>query len=159
MANELQKIEAQWGVFKFKADATKCANEILANLPEGYKGEDMVNFARDPGTELHKCFEWDDTVAAEKYRIRQASDVSRSIQITITHVKSEKKSEPQTYRLFYNNGRNTGYKTITCIVKNPDEHERLLNQAKRELESFRNRYAKIMELATVIDAIEEVLSA
>jgi len=54
----------------FKADANKCKAEIDM-LPKKTK-ENVVRFASNSKTELHKCFEWDDTKAAAKYRLEQA---------------------------------------------------------------------------------------
>lgn len=36
---------------------------------------DGVEFARDPETELHSRLEWDDTKAAQKYRVWQLSKI------------------------------------------------------------------------------------
>ena len=55
-----------WGFVKFKADAEKCYREIEA-LGE-CKPEEIVEYAKHTDTELHKCFEWDDTKAAERWR-------------------------------------------------------------------------------------------
>ena len=49
----------------YKADANKVYEEIQS-LGEKCSKEDIVNKARDEHTELHQCFEWDDTRAAEQ---------------------------------------------------------------------------------------------
>ena len=41
----------------------------------------VVEFAKDETTELHKRFEWDDTAAAEQYRLNQARRVIRVTKI------------------------------------------------------------------------------
>jgi len=62
----------------FKANADKCKAEI-DSIP--YKLPiNIVNFARDGKTELHKCFEWNDTKAAEKWRLNQAQRICGSIE-------------------------------------------------------------------------------
>ena len=67
---------ASWksGFGLFHADAQKVANEI-AEIGESATPREILEKGRDPKTELHKCFEWDDTVAAEKYRIQQARQI------------------------------------------------------------------------------------
>ena len=151
------RVIAQWGVFKFSADATKCAEEIVSHLPENFQAKELVDLARDPGTELHKCFEWDDTIAAEKYRIRQAMDVSRSIQITYVDNRSHE-PETKSVRMFYNNGRGTGYQSVVRMVTVDDEYAKLLEQAKKEMSYFKQRYSTILEVRSVIDAIDEALN-
>lgn len=44
----------------------------------------IVAMAKDSKTELHKCFEWDDTKAAEAYRIEQAGYLVRHLTIVVT---------------------------------------------------------------------------
>lgn len=56
--------------------------------------EDLLNSARDPESPLYKEFEWDDTVAAEKYRIWQSAQLIRHIRI----VQSDDAKERQEYR-------------------------------------------------------------
>ena len=55
----------------FKADASKCYEEIK-KIGEEVKPEQVLDKARDDSSELHKCFDWDDSSAAEKYRLHQA---------------------------------------------------------------------------------------
>ena len=65
---------------RLKADAEKVGSEI-----EQIKGpktpEAVVKKARSERTELHKCFEWDDSAAAIQYRLEQARYVLRTISI------------------------------------------------------------------------------
>jgi len=45
---------------------------------------DVVEAARDPMSPLHGQFEWDDSAAAEAYRLQQAGDLIRRVKITLT---------------------------------------------------------------------------
>lgn len=135
--------------------AEKCAKEI----GEVTTPKQVVDIARDESTELHKCFEWDDDIAAEKYREVQAKDVLRSL--IIKHVeapKNEGEEEQVTqFRVFESAPEKNVYKSTALIVHNPDEHAKLIAQARRELEAFKKRYENIVELAKVIAAIEEFI--
>lgn len=136
--------------------AEKCANEI----GEVTTPEKVVEIARDEGTELHKCFEWNDTIAAEKYRVVQAREVLRSIVIRVTeeaHEEGERKSQEIVMRKYESGAERKEYKSVQMIVQNVDEHQKLIAQAKRELESFRKRYEGILELAEVLEAIDNIL--
>ena len=57
----------------YKADAEKVSKEIesISNATPS----SILEYARNENSELHKCFEWDDTVAAEKYRLQQARNI------------------------------------------------------------------------------------
>lgn len=101
---------ATWRTPKFKADANKCANE-LKQLGNSITPEQIVDFAKNPDSELHKCFEWNDTIAAQKYRIHQA----RTVMCELV-VESVEREDTQ-FRLFYNVGKKEGYKPIRVIMK------------------------------------------
>ena len=45
---------------------------------------DVVDDARDADSPLHSHFEWDDSIAAEHYRLDQARNLIRSIKIHVT---------------------------------------------------------------------------
>lgn len=59
----------------YKADAEKVSKEI-ESIPNATPSS-ILEFARNENSELHKCFEWDDTVAAEKYRLQQARNIAK----------------------------------------------------------------------------------
>jgi len=44
------------------------------------KARDVVEDARDPDSPLHDCFEWDDSRAAERFRIVQARRLIRTVE-------------------------------------------------------------------------------
>ena len=54
---------------------------IRRNAGGVLRPEDVVSFAADPDTELHSRFEWDDTEAAQQYRLWQARQL---IRVTVT---------------------------------------------------------------------------
>ncbi len=47
------------------------------------KVEDVLNEARDESSILHKHFEWDDSEAAQKYRLQQARALIQKCKITL----------------------------------------------------------------------------
>jgi hypothetical protein len=133
----------------FKADPEKCYNE----LPDEITPENVLERARDEKSELHKCFEWDDSVAAEKYRLTQARML---IQLFV--VKSD--DEERTYhpRIFQVTSERNKYERATFFIRNPDEYSVLLGRAKKELHDFQTRYKEIAELETVNEAISNFLT-
>lgn len=141
-----------WSVPIFKADANDAWNEIRTLneiTPEG-----VVNLARNPGSCIHGDFEWDDAVAGEKYRIVQAQKMIRCLKVVVKT--SDKKKEPQTFRILQKTSKSHVFKTNSFFVSNKSEYERLLEQALRELKGFRERYKKLAELESVFEAIDEL---
>lgn len=45
--------------------------------------ESVLNIARDKSSALHGLFEWDDSKAAEKYRLQQAMTIINNIEVVI----------------------------------------------------------------------------
>lgn len=45
----------------------------------------IVEKAKDPGTELHKCFTWDDKEAAELWRRLEASKILKRLVMVVCH--------------------------------------------------------------------------
>lgn len=141
---------ATWrsGPCVFKADAQKVADEI-SSIGLSVKPEEIVEKARDESTELHKCFEWDDTKAAEKYRVYQAR------QIVCHLIVKEVNNEPQKQevRFFYKTDSQEGYKPTSYIIRNKDEYHKLLDRALTELKAFQRKYSTLKELDGLFDAI------
>jgi anion-transporting ArsA/GET3 family ATPase len=135
-----------WKLNIFSADAEKCYNEILS-IGKTATAQQILDYARNPNSELHKCFEWDDTVAAEKYRLQQA----RNVVCHLVHV-DEKKEEPQKIRLIQK--VTEGYMPVQMIVRNPLEYEKLLERARAELRAFKQRYHTLVELEEILALID-----
>jgi len=57
--------------------------------------EQIVEFAKDKSTFLHKCFNWNNKDAAHKFRINQATELLRRIEVRVL-----KDGEPQSLRAF-----------------------------------------------------------
>lgn len=142
--------------FKVKAQV---AVEAIENLQrtlgrETITAKELLDDARDVNAPLHCCFEWDDTIAAEKYREWQARHLIHSIEVVIT-----KSDHPVTVRQYLNikpvGAREEGaFAPIQVILKNPTLREQALSNALSELHSFQKRYAAYEELTGVFDAID-----
>lgn len=144
-------IVATWrpGFGLFKADPQKVAEEILS-IGDDVKPEQIVELARDEKTELHKCFEWDNEKAAEKFRLSQARQVIHHLVIK----ESVNKPDRPPIRLMHKTEEAEGYKPFTLIVKDPDEYTKLLNRARAELRAFKAKYHSISELEDILALID-----
>lgn len=129
----------------FKADANKCYVEML-DL-ENITPQAVIERARDENSELHKCFEWNDDVAAEKYRTIQAGNVIRMLYI-------EPKSEDSPPVRVLSRTSDTVYQPTRTFLTNTTEYEYLLKRALSELESFRKKYETLSELEQVFEQID-----
>lgn len=125
-----------------KADAQKVADEI-SSIGNEITPADVVSMARDPSTESHKCFEWDDTKAAEKYRLQQARIVMCNLVYT---EREEQKQEP--IRLFYSidEGKQQSYQPTILILQDKDKHAQLMEKCMEELRRAKAKYHSLSEL-------------
>lgn len=88
------------GVYKWKESARFSADpqaigEELESIGT-LRPEDIVEYAENDRTELHKCFTWDDAKAAHHFRLEEA----RSIVQCIVTMEEAPDSEPIEYRAF-----------------------------------------------------------
>lgn len=137
-----------WKINKYKADAESAYAEI-SKLSE-ITPQNVVDLARNDKSALHSDFEWNDTIAGEKYRKIQAAEMIRMF--VFTPVKED--NEPT--RVFEISTKKNVYKPTQMIVKNEDEYQSLLKMAMQELNNFKRKYHRLSELETVFKAIEEV---
>jgi len=144
----------EWRLYKFNADPNKCYQEIKS-LGQECTTEQVLDLARNPETELHRCFDWDDTVAAEKWRMEQARLVCRSLVVVV----QKYETEPVKLRIFEHDHEEKVYRETRLTFRNEDQYSRLLNQAKTEMNQFTKKYRTIVELSGVIEQMELALNA
>ena len=147
----MENIIATWrtpGVFK--ADAQKVCEE-LREIGDEFTPQDIVDAAEDENTELHKCFEWDDTKAAKLYRIKQAVMLTSNL-IFKKEIKEDK--SPAPVRIFNKTDNSGGYKIPERTFKVQEEYEALLQRALAELHAFKVKYAALTELDYILELID-----
>lgn len=140
--------KVSWKIPKYKANAQEAYNEIT-KLKE-ISPQNIVELARDENSVLHNDFEWNDTIAGEKYRNLQAREMIRMFVFTPV----EKDNEP--IRTFEITTQKSVYQPVKMILKNEDEYQNLLKRAKLELQAFKQRYQTLSELESIfleIDAL------
>ncbi len=144
-------LKATWRINTlFNADAQTVSEEILG-IGDNVKPDEIVKYAREhKDSELHKCFTWDDSAAAVKWRIHEA----RSIIGNLVIVKDQnEESEPMYIRIFHKTAE-TNYQPISLYVKDMDKYQMLLDEAMRELRAFKKKYANLSELQEIWDLID-----
>ena len=152
-----KRIWKQESEFKNLADAELVQQEIDQIASQDVNGkcknQALVDFARqNPFSETHKCMEWNDTVAGEKYRLHQAArikDGTRTIVIPEATVKVERE-EPQEIKIVTNHSLPTpgeGHKSIEIILKDKGDTLALEKEMYHVLEVFANSFKTRFTLA------------
>lgn len=148
------RIKAAWkaGFGFFKADAQTVAEEILS-IGDEVTPQQILDKGRDENTELHKCFEWNDSEAAEKYRLQQARLIVQ--QLVFVRTEEQKQEKAPEIRILHKTEltENSGYKPLTRIVKNEDEYQKMLRLAYSELHALKVKYQNLQELDYILNLI------
>ena len=127
--------------------------EEMLSIGPSATPEQIVDKGRDASTELHKCFTWDDRVAAEKYRLEEARQITHHL--VIRRVETQTQAEPAP-RIFVKSDVYEGYRSIEYVVKNDTEYEKLLQRALSELIAFQKKYAFLSNREELVRLIETV---
>ena len=116
---------------------------------------ELLDASRDENAPLHNCFEWDDSVAAEKYRLTQARHIISSVEIIIRR----ESDQPIVTRAFLN-VKPPLPKVEGCFVSSdvvmttPAYLNQVLKNALSELRAFQKKYQAYQELTGVFKAID-----
>lgn len=106
----------------------------------------VVERARPPESPLHRYFEWNDLKAADTYRVDQARALIRSIRVIDD---DDDRSRPAFLSIRADAG--IAYRSIEDVMNNGDLRERLLLQAKRDLDAWTERYRELREIVELVE--------
>lgn len=133
----------------------------------------VVDYARNENTHLHKKFTWDDSEAAEKYRIWQARHIislelvvvrlnpgGKALLVNSLEIEKENKDKPVRAFVSLPLDRHSedyrGYRSIADIMNDKDLREQLLESAREDMAIFRRKYGMLEKLAKVFSAMDAV---
>ena len=124
---------------------------------DAISAKELLDASRDDGAPLHNCFEWDNDIAAEKYRVYQARHIINSIEIV--YVKADTPEHLSRSRYFVNTAPNAPkvqgqFVSVDVAFTNENYRNAVLKDALRELRAFQIKYSRYQELSGVFKAIE-----
>lgn len=119
----------------------------------------VVDRARPEGSVMHKLFEWNDSVAAEKYRNQQACNIIGALIIKRSETSESKYNKRAFVNIVaapHNLKSKPQYIRIDRAFNDPVSKAIVLDNAISELKRFKAKYSALKELSKVFDAIEEL---
>jgi len=143
----------EWKIPSLYPVDAQTAGEELERICEKYgvlQTDDIVNESRAETARLHACFEWDDLVAAEKYRKTQAGDIVRAIVI-----KAETKPGKVIETRAFVHAENA-YHPLHIALNSESMTNELYQSALRDLAAIRGKYASLAELHPVFSEIDKL---
>ena len=134
---------------RINADAQKAGEMCNWLEQEGrLNAQTLVDVNRPKDAPLHNSFEWDDSIAGEEWRKYQARTIIRSL------VVAPETKAVETRAFFKLSSVQSNYDSIRTIISNTDKYAQLVDDARRELKTFQNKYSGIESLQGVMDAID-----
>lgn len=128
----------------------------LAESEEGLTPKTLLDASRDENAPLHNEFEWDDGIAAEKYRQCQAQKIIQNVYIKYTTDEDER-AERQERAFVPTPERQSVYVTLKSALTNDEWKAHLMEEAQRDMRAFAAKYRRLKELQGLIREMEELL--
>ncbi len=142
---------AFWGK---KIEANAIAAFLEENFPEGaIDPKDLLELARPKKSPIHHIFEWDDSRAAEKFRLDQARLLIRCLVVEIDGTDVRQYVSPV---LVHPTDTDKKYLSVDSAMADESIWEQVLNRALRELFTWKAQYKRLKKLGPVIKAIEKL---
>ncbi len=143
---------------QFNAKQAQVLGEIVDRL--GFKAapEQVVDAARPKNSPIHDLFEWDDSTAAERYRLSQARNFVNHLEVVVISHSGERTTKAfHSVIVTHGDTRERGYCSLETIVENEDLNAQVIRKALGELTYWRDKYSEYKaypELQIVFKAIE-----
>lgn len=141
------------GASLYKGISAQRVYDEITGIGDRATPKQIVDRARDKTSELHKCFEWDDSKAAERWRLEQARQVRHFLVIK----KPEDNPDVPEIRAFHYTGVSDGYVTAKRAFTVADEYAGLLVRAKCELKAFAEKYRILKDdIGEILELIDRL---
>lgn len=140
---------------RIKADPNVAA-KVLYDLADrnSLDAETLVEVSKPKSAPLHNEFDWNNNVAAAKWRNHQARNIINALVLVPEENEPLQNKEP--IRAFFKiTDVQRSYESTIALISRPDTRELLLRRALNELENFQKKYNSLEELADVMMAIEK----
>lgn len=134
-----------------------CLNKIAERNNGTFKPIDVVEEARNKKNPLHEVFDWDNTTAAEKYRIEQARHLIQHIYVEVKydHTKKDMRGWISVSETPNEKKLNIKYINVQRVMEEPDLRYQVVLGALEEAEYWRERWNQYNELSLVFNSIKK----
>ena len=146
----------EWAINKYPVSANDAGKRIeeLERENGQVNPQMVVDDSRPEDAVMHRCFEWRDDIAAEKYRTEQARLLLSNLRIVRVE-EEEPDSEPVKLRAFHSVSETRSSKGefhhIDVIKANEDMTHNVIRNAESELEMFWNKYVGLCDVCGIME--------
>lgn len=117
--------------------------------------ENVIDKAKNQTSVLHSIFEWNNTKAANEFRLWQARNLIGSIVVKYQDGTEDDMRYYISVRVPEMNERR--YYPVDLAIKRQDLNEQLLESAYQDMQMFIKKYEHLRELARVLDVVRVTL--
>lgn len=136
-------------------DAEVVGRFLEKKFPSGFvSSKEFLEMARPKNSPVHDYFEWDDSIAGERFREHQAGRILSAI---ITIEEGVETREYVTPMVIESDENKDGHYIRLDIARDSEEiWEMVLERALQEAEQWAQRYQHLKELGPITKAIRKV---
>ena len=135
----------------------------IENKYGGTKPAHIVKEARDPNSSLHDYFTWDDSAAAENWRLVEAQTLARSIRLVQVGIPL---AEQPIIRAFVNvkahdkedKFEGHAYISFARVLEDESYTQQMLDSAKEALRNFQRKYEDLLLFTGAMESVEKAQS-
>lgn len=139
---------------RYKAIPQKAAEVMDRLAKEGRLcAKELVEVSRPEEAPLHNEFEWDDTVAAEKWREHQG----RCMIAALTVIYEDTPQKAPIRAFFHIQEETSNYEPVEVIIQSEDKQNLLIKTALKELNAFKAKYSGIKAFSKLFSVIDELV--
>ncbi len=133
-------------------EAKLIARFLETHFPDGnFQAKQIVDLARSKTSPIHRFFNWNDSEAAERYRILQAQSMVRCLVVEIDDREVRKYVSP----VVVSHGKPKQYCEIERAMADEDIWNQVLARALQDANSWKLRYQNLKELEPIHTEIEK----
>jgi len=133
----------------------------IETLIEEHNGEVtadiLVAEAQSESSPLHDHFEWDDQIAAGKYRHQQANYLLRSINVVIKRADDQEDEVRAFHSVRVSGGTEPGERRVSVsvqrVMNDQELRQQIIAAALKQLEAWERKFHQYQEFSPVIRAI------
>lgn len=132
--------------------------EVLYEKNNGkLKPKEVVDDARNKKSPIHPFFEWDDTIAGEKFRKVQARHLMGNI-ITVVVINNKEEEVKANYSIVFENKDEDkrAYFPLETVMTNDEYRKEIVKSALEEVRGWQERYKIYSELSAIFKVINKV---
>lgn len=138
----------------FKEEDAQIIGEFIDSTSDKSTKGILEAVRNNPDCAMYKYIEWDDTKAADEYRLQQIRNIVEHIIIEVRQIGNH-----LPIRAFYSireiGDSEPKYVSMETAFDNVSYRQQIIERAKSELRNWAERYSQYEELSSLIDFIRE----